>query len=101
MKGPNVGSLSSCHRVLGAYCSRLLEGPEENTTVDDLNPAEPIVRNIPYFPESRALKVMQDLYHQQYYAYSFSDYHLIENPIEALIGALFIPSTVLLIIPDL
>ena len=28
--------------------------------VDDVNPALPIIRNIPYFPWSRLLKIMQD-----------------------------------------
>ena len=31
----------------------------------DFNPALPITRNKPSFPEFRVLKVMQDLYHQQ------------------------------------
>ena len=35
------------------------------TTVDDIKPALPIIRNVPYFPLSRVLKVMQDLYNQQ------------------------------------
>ena len=35
------------------------------TTVADIYPAVPIIRNTPYFPLFRALKVRQDLYHQQ------------------------------------
>ena len=38
----------------------------QGTTVDDTNPALHIIRNIPYFPELRVRKVMQDLYHQEY-----------------------------------
>ena len=34
--------------------------------VDDINPALPIIRNMPQLPLFRVLKVMQDLYHQQY-----------------------------------
>ena len=30
-------------------------------TVDDMNPALPLIRNIPQFPKFRVLKVMQDL----------------------------------------
>ena len=33
---------------------------------DDINPALPIIRYIPEFPLFRVLKVMQDLYHQQW-----------------------------------
>ena len=36
------------------------------TTVDDINPALPMIRNIPEFPLFGVLKVMQGLYHQQY-----------------------------------
>ena len=36
-----------------------------NTTVDDINPALPTIRNIPQIPSCRVLKVMQGLYHQQ------------------------------------
>ena len=32
--------------------------------VDDIHPAVPTIRNIPYFPEFRVLEVMQDFYHQ-------------------------------------
>ena len=39
-------------------------GRTTNTTVDDTNPALPIIQNIPQFPKPRAIKVMQDLYHQ-------------------------------------
>ena len=35
-------------------------------TVDDINPALPIIRNIPESPLLRVPKVMQDLYRQQY-----------------------------------
>ena len=34
-------------------------------TVDDTNPALPMKRTIPQFPEFKVLKVMQDVYHQQ------------------------------------
>ena len=37
-----------------------------NPTIDDKNPALPRIRNVPSFPTFRVLKVMQDLYHQQY-----------------------------------
>ena len=33
-------------------------------TADDRNPAFRIVRNTPYVPEFRVLKVMQEFYHQ-------------------------------------
>ena len=36
-------------------------------TVDDINPALPIIRNIPQFPWFRVHKVVQVLYHQQYH----------------------------------
>ena len=36
------------------------------TEVDDIDPALPIIRNIPYFPSFREGKLMQDLYHQHY-----------------------------------
>ena len=35
-------------------------------TVDDINPALPMIRNLPPFPQIRVLQVMQDLYRQQY-----------------------------------
>ena len=35
-----------------------------STAVDDINPALPIIRNIPRFPEFRILKLKSDLYHQ-------------------------------------
>ena len=35
--------------------------------VDDINPALPIMMNIPSFLQFRAIKVMQDLYHQPYH----------------------------------
>ena len=34
-------------------------------TVDDINPALPTIRNIPYFPYFWVLTVMQDFFHQQ------------------------------------
>ena len=37
------------------------------TTVDDIDPALPIVRIIPFFPQFGVHKVMQDLYHQPYF----------------------------------
>ena len=37
-----------------------------NTTVDGQNPALPIIRNIPEFPQFRVLRVMQDFVHQPY-----------------------------------
>ena len=36
-----------------------------NPTVDNINPALPITMNIPIFPWSGVLKVMQDFYPQQ------------------------------------
>ena len=42
---------------LGSDCSRLLG---TLATVDDINPALPIIRNIPDFPQFRVLKVLQD-----------------------------------------
>ena len=39
-------------------------GRDTPATVDDINPALPMIRNIPYFPDCWVLKVMQDLYHQ-------------------------------------
>ena len=50
-------------RLGGCFC-----GFYRVETVDDINPASPIIWNIPYipsFPEFTVLKVMQDLYHQQ------------------------------------
>ena len=40
--------------------------------VDDIDPALPIIGNLPEFPWFRVLKVMQDSYHQQY--------HLVKPP---------------------
>ena len=42
---------------------------KQGTTADDLNPALPIIRNICHIiPHILGpLKVMQDLYHQQYF----------------------------------
>ena len=34
--------------------------------VDDINPALSMIRNTTQFPWFRVLKVMQDVYHQQY-----------------------------------
>ena len=34
----------------------------QHDTVEDLNPALHIIRNIPLFPQSRVTKAMQDLY---------------------------------------
>ena len=45
-------------------------------TVDDASPALPIISNIPYFPLFRVLRVMQDVYHQQYVA----EYWATTNP---------------------
>ena len=42
-------------------------GLEIKTRADDIiiNPALPIIRNVPYFPKFKALKAMQDFDHQQ------------------------------------
>ena len=38
-----------------------LHGTSKKATADDINPTLPIIiRNIPYFPEFRALKVVQE-----------------------------------------
>ena len=37
---------------------------QERDTVDDINPALPIIRNLPLFPSFRVLQVTQDLYPQ-------------------------------------
>ena len=51
---------------LNQHIYRCTQGSAPGRAVDDINPALPIIKNIPQFPEFRVLKVMQDLYHQQY-----------------------------------
>ena len=53
----------ACSAKLGAPPSS--DTSNNKGTVDGINPALPIIRNIPYVREFRVLKVMQDLYHQQ------------------------------------
>ena len=42
-------------------------------TADDINPALPIIRNIPQFPQLRNLEVMQGLHHQTVVSSYFVD----------------------------
>ena len=62
----NVGALMTLMRRIGrgVSCTRIASKPHRDTTVDDINPALPIIRNIQQIPKSRVIKAMPDVYHQ-------------------------------------